>query len=81
MIIEARSVSVRYRRDRPLALSRVSCAVQPGELVAVVGPNGSGKTTLLRALLGLVPLEEGSALVDGRPVASWSRRQLAPSTA
>jgi iron complex transport system ATP-binding protein len=77
VIIEARSVSVRYRRHRPLALTRVSCAVQPGELVAVVGPNGSGKTTLLRALLGLVPLEEGSALVDGRPVASWSRRQLA----
>jgi iron complex transport system ATP-binding protein len=77
VIIEARSVSVRYRRSRPLALTRVSCAVQSGELVAVVGPNGSGKTTLLRALLGLVPLEEGSALVDGRPVASWSRRRLA----
>jgi iron complex transport system ATP-binding protein len=77
VIIEARGVSVRYRRSRPLALTQVSCAVQPGEMVAVVGPNGSGKTTLLRALLGLVPLEEGSALVDGRPVESWSRRRLA----
>ena len=77
MIIEARSVSVRYRRDRPLALTQVSCAVNAGELVAVVGPNGSGKTTLLRALLGLVALEEGLALVDGRPVADWSRRELA----
>jgi iron complex transport system ATP-binding protein len=77
VIIEVRNVSVRYRRDRPLALTRVSCAVNAGELVAVVGPNGSGKTTLLRALLGLVPLEEGLALVDGRPVASWSRRRLA----
>jgi len=77
VIIEARNVSVRYRRDGPLALTEVSCAVNAGELVAVVGPNGSGKTTLLRALLGLIPLEGGLALVDGRPVASWSRRQLA----
>jgi iron complex transport system ATP-binding protein len=77
VILEGRSVSVRYRRDRPLALERVSCAVPSGELVAVVGPNGSGKTTLLRALLGLVPLEQGVALVDGRPVSQWSRRQLA----
>ena len=77
MILEARALSVRYRPDRPLALDQVSCAVNAGELVAVVGPNGSGKTTLLRALLGLVPLERGAALIDGRPVTQWSRRQLA----
>jgi iron complex transport system ATP-binding protein len=77
LIIEACSVSVRYRRREPLALDQVSCDVRASELVAVVGPNGSGKTTLLRALLGLVPLELGVALVDGRPVSQWSRRELA----
>ena len=77
MILEARSLSVRYRPDRPLALDRVSCVVSAGELVAVVGPNGSGKTTLLRALLGLVRPEQGLALIDGRPVTQWPRRQLA----
>lgn len=77
MIIEARSIAVRYRRKDPLALRTVSCQVQPSELVAVVGPNGSGKTTLLRALLGLVPLEQGTVFVDGRPVSEWPRRSLA----
>lgn len=77
MIIEARSVSVRYQRNGPLALDEVSCDVRASELVAVVGPNGSGKTTLLRALLGLVPLERGVALIDNRPVSQWSRRELA----
>jgi ABC-type cobalamin/Fe3+-siderophores transport system ATPase subunit len=77
VILEAHDVSVRYRGGRPLALNQVSCAVAAGELVAVVGPNGSGKTTLLRALLGLVPLESGVALVDGRPVSQWPRRLLA----
>jgi iron complex transport system ATP-binding protein len=77
VILEARSIAVRYQRNHPLVLEAVSCQVQPSELVAVVGPNGSGKTTLIRALLGLVPLEQGSVLVDGRPVGQWSRRSLA----
>jgi iron complex transport system ATP-binding protein len=51
--------------------------VAPGELVGVTGPNGSGKTTLLRGLLGLVPLAGGTASVDGRPVGSWTRAELA----
>ncbi len=77
MILEARGVRVRYRDDAPFALDGVSCQVAGSELVAVVGPNGSGKTTLVRALLGLLPLERGSVLVDGRPVSSWSRASLA----
>jgi iron complex transport system ATP-binding protein len=77
VILEAQAVSVRYRRNGPLALDQVSCQVGAQELVAVVGPNGSGKTTLLRALLGLVPLEQGVARVDGKPVSQWPRRLLA----
>jgi iron complex transport system ATP-binding protein len=77
VILEARAIAVRYRRGGPLALDQVSCEVRAAELVAVVGPNGSGKTTLLRAFLGLIPLEQGSVLVEGRPVGEWPRRELA----
>jgi iron complex transport system ATP-binding protein len=77
MILEARQIAVRYPRQSAFALMDVSCQVSASELVAVVGPNGSGKTTLLRALLGLVPVEQGTALVDGRPLNQWSRRALA----
>lgn len=77
MILEARSITVRYRRRATVALDAVSCQVTGSELVAVVGPNGSGKTTLVRALLGLVPVEQGKVLIDERPVDQWSRRLLA----
>jgi ABC-type cobalamin/Fe3+-siderophores transport system ATPase subunit len=77
MILAARDISARYRRDQPLVLQSVTCEVATSELVAVVGPNGSGKTTLLKAMLGLVRVEQGSVLVDGRPVGDWSRRDLA----
>jgi iron complex transport system ATP-binding protein len=71
VILEGRELAVRYPGASGRALDRVSLRVAPGELVAVAGPNGSGKTTLVRALLGHLPLEEGEALLDGKPLREW----------
>jgi zinc/manganese transport system ATP-binding protein len=49
-------------------LDKVSFTVEAGEFVGVLGPNGAGKTTLMRALLGLVPIRDGSARVLGAAV-------------
>lgn len=46
-------------------------------MLAIVGPNGAGKTTLLRSLAGIIPCHQGEILVEGIPVGSYSRRQLA----
>ncbi|MGI8921706.1 MAG: metal ABC transporter ATP-binding protein [Solirubrobacteraceae bacterium] len=43
----------------------VSADVRRGEFVGVLGPNGAGKSTLLRAILGLLPLSQGSITVLG----------------
>jgi iron complex transport system ATP-binding protein len=76
MMLEARDLAVRYGAAHP-ALDGVSCAVNQGRFLAVVGPNGSGKTTLVRALSGLVRLERGEVRVDDAPLARWSRPALA----
>jgi zinc/manganese transport system ATP-binding protein len=47
--------------------SHVDATVAAGEFVAVLGPNGVGKSTLLKAILGLLPLAEGSIRLLGRP--------------
>lgn len=46
-------------------LEDITFAVRSGELTGVIGPNGAGKTTLLRAIIGLVPVQEGSLSVFG----------------
>ena len=57
-LIALKDLSVRYgARD---VLSHVSLAIEPGEIVTIVGPNGSGKTSLLRALIGAVKPARGT---------------------
>jgi len=76
--LEAREVTVRLGRAE--VVHQVSTTVQRGEWVALIGPNGAGKTTILRALAGLVGFA-GQILLDGRPVATSSRREIARQVA
>ena len=77
LILELDRVHFRYGGAPDDAIRGVSLGVASGELLGIVGPNGSGKTTLLRLLLGTIHPRSGAAKVQGRPLASWTRRELA----
>jgi ATP-binding cassette subfamily C exporter for protease/lipase len=64
-------------RAHPI-LQNINMQVPAGCVVALMGPSGSGKSTLARVLLGIWPDVTGSVLLDGRPVAGWSRDELGP---
>jgi len=75
----AASIAVQGLRKRygtTVALDGLSFTVQPGQVTGFVGPNGAGKTTTMRVILGLDSVDEGSALINGRPYRSL-RRPLA----
>lgn len=55
--VRAQDVSVRIGKSE--IVTGVDITVEPGEIVALVGPNGCGKSTLLSALSGLRPISRG----------------------
>jgi cobalamin transport system ATP-binding protein len=73
-VIALRDLAVRF--DATEAVCGVSLEVASDEWVMLIGPNGAGKTSVLRALCGLLPFG-GQALLDGRDVRSFGRRELA----
>jgi cobalamin transport system ATP-binding protein len=65
------------RIDDRWLVRHASIALAPGRLTMMIGPNGSGKSTSLRLLAGLWSPSEGRAELDGRPLRTLSRRELA----
>ncbi|MEJ8838675.1 type I secretion system permease/ATPase [Ramlibacter sp. AN1133] len=59
-------------------LRGVSFSLQPGEVLAVIGPTASGKTTLARTLVGLWPSAGGKVRLDGVDVFGWDKTELGP---
>lgn len=49
-------------------LECINLSVEKGEIVSLIGPSGSGKSTLLRVLMGLLPPEQGSVLLNGSQI-------------
>lgn len=74
-------VSFRYEQDRDPALLGVSFAVNPGEMVAVVGFTGSGKSTLLKLIAGMYRPQAGAMLLDGVDLRQLNAMELRRSMA
>jgi iron complex transport system ATP-binding protein len=68
------AATVGYRAP---VVSEVGLAVEAGELVGLIGPNGAGKTTLLRAVTGGALVLSGEIMLDGLPLGSLARKEVA----
>lgn len=66
-VLQLLDVDFAYHRGKTV-VHGVSAEVQPGRLLALIGPNACGKTTLLKLMLGLLTPEAGSVTIDGRSV-------------
>ncbi|MBU8879912.1 adenosylcobinamide amidohydrolase [Bacillus sp. FJAT-29790] len=58
-------------------LKNLTFDVKNGELFGILGPNGSGKTTLLMMLSGILPFDQGTIKLKGKPLQDYSVKELA----
>lgn len=66
--IELRNLTVRYPNAAADALHGVSCTIEPGQFVGIMGRTGSGKSTLVQALLRLIELPKGAVFINQHDV-------------
>lgn len=62
--IHFRDITFNYNKSEITVLDKVSFDVEPGQVVAFVGPSGGGKTTVLRLMLGLLEPREGTIEIE-----------------
>lgn len=79
-LLDVRHLSVDFRgrglRGRTFrAVDDVSLHIGRGETLGLVGESGSGKSTIGRAVLGLVPVAEGTVVFDGTDITHMTRAQ------
>ena len=68
-----KQVDFQYVENKPL-IRNFNLEVQPGEMVAIVGPTGAGKTTLINLLMRFYDVTAGAILVDGQDIRQLSRQ-------
>lgn len=59
------------------AVSDVTFAIEPGELVALIGPNGAGKSTLFNLISGILRPDTGTIAFSGEPISSLPPHRIA----
>jgi ATP-binding cassette subfamily B protein len=68
-------VSFSYTPDTPL-IEHLDLTVEPGQMVAIVGPTGAGKTTLVNLIMRFYELSSGRITLDGVDITELSRHNL-----
>jgi ABC-2 type transport system ATP-binding protein len=71
-LVEVKGLSKQYYGQA--VLSKISFAIEPGEVFGYIGPNGAGKTTTLKILAGLITQYEGQVTIGGHDVARERER-------
>ena len=68
--------NVSFGYDKNPVLKNLSVEIEPGQMVAIVGPTGAGKTTIINLLMRFYDVDEGAILIDGVDIRDMTRDNL-----
>lgn len=67
---------LRNGKDKFTAVDGVSFTLYPGEILGIVGESGSGKSTVARAIAGLIDVDCGSILIEGKDITLLTNKEM-----
>lgn len=67
-IIEVKGLSHSYTNDEKYAVKDINFEISKGEIFGFLGPSGSGKSTVQNIMIGLLGLQSGEVLYEGRSI-------------
>ena len=73
--VQFKDVSFSYSGDKP-TIENMNLTVEPGQMIAIVGPTGAGKTTFVNLLMRFYDVDSGSIIIDGHDIRDIPRDNL-----
>lgn len=68
-MIDIKNVSKSYIRGQKV-IDNINLEIKDGEILGFIGPNGAGKTTIIKMMTGILNIDEGDILIDGKSIKS-----------
>lgn len=66
-MIEIKNISKEYKKNKKV-LNDINLEIKDGEIFGFLGPNGAGKTTTIKMITGILEIDEGDILIDGKSI-------------
>ncbi len=73
-MLEVQNLTIRYGDFE--AVKNISFSIRPGEIVGLLGPNGAGKSSTVKAVVGILPPENGKISIGGHDISTDSMAAL-----
>ena len=66
-MIQIKNISKSYKKEKKV-IDKLNLDIKNGEIFGFIGPNGVGKTTTIKMITGILRIDEGDILIDGKSI-------------
>lgn len=75
-MIKIQNLTFTYNDKTKIAVNNISCTIESGQYIAIIGHNGSGKSTLSKLIVGLLKPQSGKIIINDIPITRKTLTQI-----